>query len=104
MNDFEKQALKFFNHKFISRFRFTDVGCTYRAIKADALRKIINKLVVGGHHFSPHMTMVAIKSGLKVIEIPITFRKRVGISKGAGGNKALGIKVGFRMLWDILTK
>jgi glycosyltransferase involved in cell wall biosynthesis len=96
--------LKFFSFGFFSKVRFTDVGCTYRAIKTKALRKIMGKLVVGGHHFSPHMTLVALKSGLKVIEIPVTFRKRVGISKGAGGNRALAIKVGFRMLWHILTK
>jgi glycosyltransferase involved in cell wall biosynthesis len=96
--------LKLFNYDFFSRVRFTDVGCTYRAIKTEALRKIINKLVVGGHHFSPHMTLVALKSGLRVVEIPVTFGRRFGISKGAGGNRGLAIKVGFRMLWDILTK
>ena len=96
--------LKFFTFGFYSKVRFTDVGCTYRAIKTKALRKIIDKLVVGGHHFSPHMTLVAIKSGLRVVEVPVTFGKRVGISKGAGGNRVLAFKVGLKMLWDILTK
>ncbi|TRZ53890.1 MAG: glycosyltransferase family 2 protein [Dehalococcoidia bacterium] len=96
--------LKFFSMRFLSRVRFTDVGCTFRAIKIESLQKIIDKLEVGGHHFSPHMTICALKNGLKVIEIPVTFRKRVGVSKGAGGNKVLAIKVGFRMVWEILTK
>lgn len=95
--------LKFFDIRFSSRVRFSDVGCTMRAIKKDSLKKIINELEVGGHHFLPHMNIIAIKNGLKVVEIPITFRKRVGNSKGAGGNKALGIKVGLRMLWEILA-
>ena len=43
------------------------------------------------------------KNNLKVIEVPITFRKRVGKSKGAGGNKSLAIKVGTRMFWEIIT-
>ena len=84
--------LKFFSMSFLSRVRFTDVGCTFRAIKIESLRKIIDKLEVGGHHFSPHMTIVALKNGLKVIEIPVTFRKRVGVSKGAGGNKVFSDK------------
>jgi glycosyltransferase involved in cell wall biosynthesis len=94
---------KFFNLKFGSRVRFTDVGCTMRAIRKEALAKIIDKLEVGGHHFSPHMTLVALRNGLRVVEVPVTFRKRVGVSKGAGGNRKLATKVGFRMLWDILT-
>ena len=96
--------LKFFNKNFLSKVRFTDVGCTFRAIKIESLRKIMDKLEVGDHHFSPHMTIVALKNGLKVVEIPVTFRKRVGVSKGAGGNRSLAIKVGFRMIWEILAK
>lgn len=96
--------LKFFNITYFSRVRFSDVGCTFRAIKIEPLRKIIDKLEVGGHHFSPHMTIVALKNGLKVVEIPVTFRKRVGVSKGAGGNRSLAIKVGFRMIWEMLAK
>lgn len=94
---------KFFNLRFLGKVRFTDVGCTMRAIKKEALAKIIDDLKVGGHHFSPHMILVALKHGLKVLEVPITFRKRVGVSKGAGGNKRLAIKVGLKMLWHILT-
>lgn len=94
---------RFFNLKFLSRVRFTDVGCTMRAIRKEALAKIIDELEVGGHHFSPHMTLVALKNGLRVLEVPVTFRKRVGVSKGAGGNRGLAMKVGLRMLWHILT-
>ena len=96
--------LKFFNSSYFSRVKFSDVGCTFRAIRIESLRKIIDKLEVGGHHFSPHMTIVALKNGLKVVEIPVTFRKRVGVSKGAGGNRSIAIKVGFRMIWEILSK
>jgi glycosyltransferase involved in cell wall biosynthesis len=94
---------KFFNGKFLGRVRFTDVGCTMRAIKKEALARIIDKLEVGGDHFSPHMIIVALRNGLRVIEVPINFRKRVGISKGAGGSKRKAIKIGLKMLWHILT-
>jgi len=93
---------RFFDFKFLGRTRFTDVGCTLRAIRRDALKQIINDLNVGDHHFSPHMIKVALKKRLRVIEVPITLRKRVGVSKGAGGNRRLAIKVGLKMLWHII--
>lgn len=96
--------LKFFNLIFLGKAHFTDVGCTLRAIRREALLKIIDELDVGGHHFSPHMLKVALKSGLKVIEVPVTFRKRVGNSKGAGGNKKLAIRVGLKMFWEIIKR
>jgi hypothetical protein len=48
------------------------------------------------------MTKIALKKGLRVIEVPVTLRKRVGISKGAGGNRKLAIRVGLKMLWHII--
>jgi glycosyltransferase involved in cell wall biosynthesis len=93
---------RFFNLKFLGKARFTDVGCTLRAIRRDALMRIISDLHVGDHHFSPHMIKVALKKGLKVIEVPVTLRKRIGCSKGAGGNRRLAMKVGLKMLWHIL--
>lgn len=95
--------IKFWDVKHWGRVRLTDVGCTYRAVRREALSKIVDDLRVGGHHFSPHMMMVALESGLRVIEVPVTFRKRVGKSKGAGGSKIKGITIGLRMLWSILT-
>ena len=95
--------VKFFDIKHWGRVRLTDVGCTMRAIRAEALRAIIDKLYIGGHHFSPHMLMTAIADGLKVVEVPVTFRKRWGTSKGAGSGKWKGFGIGLQMVWHILT-
>jgi glycosyltransferase involved in cell wall biosynthesis len=95
--------IKFIDIKCLGRVRLTDVGCTYRIIRREALQKIINMLSVGSDHFSPHMIIVALKNNLKVVEIPITFKKRVGVSKGAGGSKKKAVKVGLSMLKHILT-
>ncbi len=48
------------------------------------------------------MLKVALQKDLHVIEVPITFRKRVGLSKGAGGSKWRGFKIGVNMLLDII--
>ncbi len=95
--------VKFFDTKHWGRVRLTDVGCTMRAVRAEALRSIMDQLKVGGHHFSPHMLMVAIANELKVVEIPVTFRKRWGLSKGAGSGKVKGFGVGLQIMWHILT-
>ena len=84
------------------KIRLTDVGCTYRAIRKESLEKIIHKLKVTGSEFSPYMIDVALENNLKVIEIPVTFRERVGESKAIGRNKFKGIKLGLKMLKGIL--
>ena len=78
---------KFFDGKFLSKVSFTDVGCTMRAIKKEALKRIIDDFRVGGDYFSPHMLMVAVRKDLRVIEVPINFKRRIGLSKGAGMSK-----------------
>ncbi len=93
--------LRFWDWTFLGRVQLTDVGCTFRAIRRDALQHIIGKLDEGGHSFSPHMILVALREGLWVVETPIQFRERVGVSKGAGGKRALGLRVGLEMIGQI---
>ncbi|MBU1120338.1 glycosyltransferase family 2 protein [Candidatus Micrarchaeota archaeon] len=82
--------------------RLTDVGCAYRVVRPEALDKIINQLSVTGNHFLVDLILVSLKNDLKVIEIPITFRKRVGISKGVGSSFSKGMVTGLKMWRHIL--
>jgi hypothetical protein len=93
--------LRYWNWAFLGRVQLTDVGCTYRVIRRAALDRIIDKLTVGSHHFSPHMILVALRDYLAVTEVPIKFRRRVGVSKGAGGNKLTALRVGLTMIGSI---
>lgn len=97
-------CLKYFSPIDLTYVRLTDVGCVFRAIRRDSLERIIDKLETKGHLFSPHMILVAIENNLSVVEVPITFRKREGYSKGAGGKKTLGFKVGLQMIWEIVSR
>jgi len=84
-----------------SRFwgtRLTDVGCTYRAMRVESYQRLKDKLDVLGNHFSPHMFIEALRMGMRVIEIPVVFRKRSGFSKGVGSNKIKAARVALRML------
>lgn len=78
--------------------RLTDVGCTYRAMRVESYRRLKPRLHVRGNHFSPHMFMEALRLRMRVIEIPVVFRKRGGLSKGVGTDKVKAAKVALRML------
>jgi len=95
--------LRYWDWNVGGRVRLTDAGCTYRAIRATALRKILPALQVGGNHFGPHMVMVALEYGLRVLEVPVTFWKRVGVSKGGNASWRAALTLGVQMIWHITT-
>ena len=62
----------------------TDCGCTLRLLQRDALKQIIDDFTVGKSHFLPEMVILALKKKIPIIEIPINYRNRVGLSKITG--------------------
>ena len=90
----------------------TDVGCAYRCIRKEALEKIMNQfsnsetgeLLVKPKSglFALFMTMLGIKNDLRVVEIPITFKKRIGVSKTESDKKIKAIRYGLEFFWFIL--
>lgn len=79
----------------------TDCGCTMRLIHRAALGEIQHKLTVGASHFLPEMVILALHSGLRVIEVPVNYRGRVGESKITGTLKGT-LRTGVRMIGLIL--
>ena len=79
----------------------SDCGCTLRLINGPALPRIIDKLTVNASHFLPEMVILALQNGLRIIEIPVNYRSRIGISKITGTMKGT-IKTGTNMLRLIL--
>ena len=57
--------------------RFTDVGCTYRAIWKDAYCDIKENLIGVGPEFSPELMIEALRARKRVIEIPISYYPRL---------------------------
>jgi len=62
----------------------TDVGCSFKFIKKDALHKIRKQFTVGGSHFSPEFMILCLKNKLRCVEIPINYGQRIGESKITG--------------------
>ena len=79
----------------------TDCGCTLRLIRREALARIVDDLTVGGSHFLPEMVILALRRNLRVIEVPVNYRGRVGESKITGTLKGT-LRTGLRMIGLVL--
>jgi glycosyltransferase involved in cell wall biosynthesis len=79
----------------------SDCGCTLRLTHRAALERIGGSLTVGGSHFLPEMVILGLKHRLRIIEIPVNYRGRVGESK-ITGNLPGALRTGFRMIGLIL--
>lgn len=105
--------IKYFSLLHMGVVNLTDVGCSYRCIRRDALEKIIdefnspltNKIIHNnsGWLIIIYLTMLGIQNDLKIVEVPITFKKRIGISKSEAQKKNKGIKYGLKFLWYIVS-
>ncbi|MBU2100060.1 glycosyltransferase family 2 protein [Candidatus Micrarchaeota archaeon] len=90
--------------KYWGAVRLTDVGCSMRLMRFEALEQSMPLFTVTGSAFSPHMIDMVLKKGFRVIEIPVYFKKRGGISKGIGSDFIKGVPTGFEMIWNIMTQ
>ena len=79
----------------------TDCGCTMRLTRRDALDRILDDFTVGGSHFLPEMVILALRRGLRIVEVPVNYRGRVGESKITGTLMGT-LRTGFRMIALIL--
>jgi UDP-N-acetylglucosamine diphosphorylase / glucose-1-phosphate thymidylyltransferase / UDP-N-acetylgalactosamine diphosphorylase / glucosamine-1-phosphate N-acetyltransferase / galactosamine-1-phosphate N-acetyltransferase len=58
--------------------RFTDVGCTFRALTRTTFDKIRPRLRQAGPAFSPEMMCAALQERCRIIEVPVTYSPRMG--------------------------
>lgn len=79
----------------------TDCGCTLRLIHRSAIGRILDRFTVGGSHFLPEMVILSLQQGLRVIEVPVNYRGRVGESKITGTLKGT-LTTGLRMIGLVL--
>ncbi|MBU0980241.1 MAG: glycosyltransferase family 2 protein [Nanoarchaeota archaeon] len=97
-NEFVAKLLEYFHNG----PQLTDVGCTFKLIKRDALGRIQHKFTVGKSHFSPEFMILCIKNRIKTVEIPLNYRPRIGTSK-ITGKFWKAFKLGLVMIWLIIA-
>ena len=89
--------------KHLGNATFTDVGTTYKLCRNTALKIMLPKLDNQINlEFNPYFLDRALENGFKIIECPITFHKRIGLSKGGNVNNLVALKLGLKMIRGIL--
>jgi dTDP-glucose pyrophosphorylase len=84
--------------------RFTDVGCTYRAIWRDAYLRIRPYLHRTDAAFSPEMMIEMLRLEGRVIEVPVSYYRRRGGASKHSSSRWHSVRTGLRMLGLILGK
>lgn len=82
--------------------RYTDVGCTYRAIWKKSFETIAPYLHAKGPDFSPEMMIAVMICKKRVIEIPVTYRQRFSGESKHSGSFLVRAKTALKMLKVIL--
>ena len=104
--------LKFFNFKHRGLVHFNDAACIYRCFRREALEKVIKtyenektgKFSYGVREPTTGIftTCKSIECGLRIVQIPITFKKRIGISKSGAEKKNIAFRFGLDFIWFLL--
>jgi len=102
--------IKYFSLSHMGIINLTDVGCLFRLMKRNSLEKIIDNMTypgtdepIGGVAFALYLTMLSVENDLRIVEVPVTFNKRIGYSKTESNKRFKGIKFGLKFLWFVLT-
>jgi len=85
--------------KHLGKGTFTDVGTTYKLVRRESLERLVTRLNPAVNlEFNAHFLDVALSAGERMVECPITFHARVGVSKGGNVNNVRALSVGLRMI------
>ncbi len=89
---------------FTNETRFTDVGCTYRALWKETHRKIRPGLRAAGPDFSPEMMAEGLRQKVKIVEIPVKYYQREGGESKHSVSYYHLAKTALKMLQTIIRK
>jgi glycosyltransferase involved in cell wall biosynthesis len=78
-------------------FTYTDLG-PFRAIRTDALKRL--NMQDSNYGWTVEMQVKALQHGLRVVEVPVSYRRRIGKSK-VSGTISGSVKAGAKIMWTI---
>ena len=94
---------KLLEAKHLGRSTITDVGTTYKLCRRDALLRLLPRLdPTVNLEFNAYLLDGALEMGCDIVECPVTFHPRVGVSKGGNVNNRRAMWVGLRMVLGIV--
>ena len=79
----------------------SDVGCTYRLLHRSLAQRLAPHFTVGGSHFGPELMLLTIVSGARIVEVPVNYLPRVGVSSVTGDLRK-AVVLGCQMILFIL--
>jgi glycosyltransferase involved in cell wall biosynthesis len=78
--------------------RYTDLG-PFRAARWDALERV--GMADPNFGWTAELQVKALRAGLRVVEVPVSYRKRLGVSKITGTIRGT-VAAGYKILWTVL--
>jgi Glycosyl transferase family 2 len=85
--------------KHLGQGTFTDVGTTYKMIRRKALPELLRHLDPRVNlEFNAHFMDTVLRQRMVMVECPVTFHPRVGVSKGGNSSGWRALSVGLRMI------
>lgn len=84
--------------RWIYGFRYTDLG-PYRAVRLDALRRL--NLSDRNYGWTVEMQIKAVQRGLRVVEAPVSSRRRIAGREKVSGNPKASLLAGLKIIWKI---
>jgi len=78
--------------------RYTDLG-PFRAARWEALERL--GMADPDFGWTAEMQVKALRHGLRVVDVPVSYRRRVGVSKIAGTVSGT-LRAGHKILWTVL--
>lgn len=101
--------LKYLNLTHLGIVNLNDISCMLRIFRREAIEKVQNQLnhpgtdiPIGGNAFPVFLSMKCLEKDFRIIEIPVTYKKREGRSKIGSDRKLENLIMGFRILGIIL--
>lgn len=86
--------------RWIYGYGFTDLG-PFRAIRVDALERL--GMADRNYGWTVEMQIRALKEGLRVLEIPVTYRRRLAGENKVSGNLVNSFRAGAKIIWTVLS-
>lgn len=75
----------------------TDVGCTYRVIRKEALSDLLPSFMVKSNFFGPEMMVRGYIKKYKCLQVPVVYKERIGKSS-VTGNLGKAFILGMKMI------
>jgi glycosyltransferase involved in cell wall biosynthesis len=85
-----------FNTSYLS-----DVGCTFRVVSRQRVDLLLPELTLDGSAFGLEMLMVAVRQRARIVQVPVNYRPRVGVSS-VTGELSKTVPLGLEMLSMVL--